>query len=196
MGLKESHHVGRIVIHPKNSDIVYVAAGGHLYSENPEKGVYETKDGGKTWKKILEVKEGTRTIGVTDFAIDPLNPEIMYAASYDKVRKPWTFNAGGPGSGIYRSKDGGKTWKKLAGGLPTGVLGRIGIDVARSNSAMFPECHLKSVTNLWLMVNLRKDRKWVTKCTDQMIKAKHGKRSVPMEEVSAAARLIIISRLG
>lgn len=132
-GLKESHHIGRIVINPKNSDIVYVAAAGHLYSENPDRGLYQTKDGGKTWKKILEPKEGDRVIGVTDVAMDPSNPDILYAASYDKVRKPWTFNTGGPGSAIYKSSDGGKNWSKLAGGLPTGVLGKIGVDVSRSN---------------------------------------------------------------
>jgi photosystem II stability/assembly factor-like uncharacterized protein len=133
MGLKESHHVGRIVIDPKNSDIVWVAAAGHLYSDNPDRGLYETRDGGKTWKKILEIISHGKQMGVTDVTIDPSNSEIMYAATYDKARKPWTFNAGGPGSGIYKSTDGGKNWNKLAGGLPDGVLGRIGIDVSSSN---------------------------------------------------------------
>ncbi len=133
MGLKESHHIGRIVIHPKNPDIVYVAAAGHLFSENKERGLYETRNGGRSWKLILDVKEGDRQIGVTDFVLDPSDPDIMYAATYDKRRKPWTFNAGGPGSGIYKSTNGGKSWKKLGGGLPSGVLGRIGIDVSASN---------------------------------------------------------------
>ncbi len=133
MGLKESHHIGRVVIHPKNSDIVWVAAAGHLYSENPDRGLYETRDGGKSWKKILEVKVGDRVIGITEVALDPSNPDIMYAASYDKVRRPWTFNTGGPGSAIYKSKDGGKNWTKLTEGLPTGVIGKIGIEVSRSN---------------------------------------------------------------
>lgn len=133
MGLRESHHIGRIVIHPSNPDIVWVAACGHLYSENPDRGLYETRDGGKTWQKILDVKEGDRQIGVTDFVLDPSDLSIMYAATYDRARKPWTFNAGGPGSAIYKSTDGGKSWNKLAGGLPTGVLGRIGIDVSVSN---------------------------------------------------------------
>jgi photosystem II stability/assembly factor-like uncharacterized protein len=136
MGLGESHHIGRIVIHPANPDVVWVAAAGHLYSENVERGLYETRDGGKIWKRILDIKEGGRQIGVTDFVLDPSNPDIMYAAAYDKMRKPWTFNAGGPGSAIYRSTDGGKSWKKLGGGLPEGVLGRIGIDVSRSNPSI------------------------------------------------------------
>lgn len=133
MGLNESHHIGRIVINPKNSEIVWVAAAGHLYSDNPDRGLYETRDGGKTWKRILGVIESGKQIGVTDVAIDPANTEIMYAATYDKARTPWTFNAGGPGSAIYKSQDGGKNWSKLAGGLPTGVLGKIGLDVSVSN---------------------------------------------------------------
>ena len=133
MGLKETHHIGRVVIHPANSDIVWVAAAGHLYSENSERGLFVTKDGGKTWKKILEIKVGDRQIGITDLAVDRSNPDILYAASYDKVRKPWTFNAGGPGSAIYKSTDGGITWVKLGGGLPSGVLGRIGLAVSCSN---------------------------------------------------------------
>jgi len=133
MGLRESHHIGRIVVNPKDPDNVFVAAAGHLYSDNPDRGLYGTTDGGKTWKKILDIKDHEKQIGVTDVALDPSDPEIMYAATYDKTRKPWTFNAGGPGSAIYKSQDGGKSWTKLAGGLPTGVLGRIGIDVSMSN---------------------------------------------------------------
>ncbi len=129
MGLPESHHIGRVVIHPKNPDIVYVAALGKLYSENPERGLYKTVDGGKNWEKVLEVIHRGRHIGVVDVAMDPLDPDIIYAASYDKVRRPWTFNLGGPGSGLYKSVDGGKNWIKLGGGLPGGMLGRIGIAV-------------------------------------------------------------------
>jgi photosystem II stability/assembly factor-like uncharacterized protein len=133
MGLKESHHIGRIVINPGNSDIVWVAAAGHLYSDNPDRGLYETRDGGKSWKKILDIADRGKQIGVTDVTIDPSDPDIMYAATYDKARKPWTFNAGGPGSAIYKSQDGGRSWNKLEGGLPTGVLGKIGLDVSVSN---------------------------------------------------------------
>ena len=134
MGLKESHHIGRIVIHPENPDIVYVAALGHLYSENPECGLYKTTDGGKTWKKVLDVVVREKNIGVVDAVIDPKNSDVLYAATYDKERKPWTFNLGGPGSAIYKTTDAGKSWTKLGGGLPGGMLGRIGIDVYKKNS--------------------------------------------------------------
>ncbi len=133
MGLKESHHIGRIIIDPKTPDTVYVAALGHLYSENPERGLFKSTDGGKTWIKSLDVKVGDRAIGVCDIAMDPRNPRVLYAASYDKERKPWTFNLGGPGSAIYKTTDAGATWTKLTGGLPGGMLGRIGIDVAAAD---------------------------------------------------------------
>ena len=133
MGLKESHHIGRIVIDPFNPDVVYVAALGHMYTENPERGVFKTIDGGKTWVKSLDVKVGDRAIGACDLVMDPKNPKVLYAAAYDKVRKPWTFNLAGPGSGIYKTIDAGRTWTKLAGGLPTGMLGRIGLDVYAKN---------------------------------------------------------------
>jgi photosystem II stability/assembly factor-like uncharacterized protein len=132
-GLKDSHHIGRIVVDPKNPDVVYVAALGHLYSENEERGVYKTVDGGKTWTKSLDVKADGKTIGACDIVIDPKNPKILYAASYDKERKPWTFNLGGPGSAIYKTVDAGKTWTKLAGGLPGGMLGRIGLTIYPKN---------------------------------------------------------------
>jgi hypothetical protein len=134
MGLKESQHIGRIIVHPKNPKIVYVAALGHLYSENPERGLYKTTNGGKTWKKVLDVIVRGKNIGVVDLAMDPKNSNILYATSYDKVRKPWTFNLAGPGSAVYKTTNAGKTWTKLGGGLPGGMLGRIGIDIYRKNS--------------------------------------------------------------
>ena len=133
MGLPESGHIGRIIIHPENSDIVWVAALGHLYSENEERGVYKTTNGGKTWKKILDIVDHGKHIGVVDLAIDPSDPDVLYAAAYDKVRRAWTFNAGGPGSGIYKTTDGGRRWNILTEGLPTGMLGRIGLAVSPSN---------------------------------------------------------------
>ncbi len=129
MGLKESHHIGRIIIHPTNPDIVYVAALGHLYSENKERGLYKTTTGGKSWSKILEVKASGKYIGVVDIVMDPTNSDILYAASYDKVRRPWTFNLGGPGSGIYKTTNAGESWEKLSNGLPAGMLGRIGLTI-------------------------------------------------------------------
>ncbi len=140
MGLKESHHIGRVVIHPTNPDIVYVAALGHLYSMNPERGLYKTTDGGQTWEKILGPVVRKRHIGVVDVVMDPTNPDILYAATYDKERLPWTFNLGGPGSGIYKTVDAGENWQKLGGGLPEGMLGRIGIDVYLRNSNIVYAC--------------------------------------------------------
>jgi len=133
MGLKGSQHIGRIIIHPDNSKILWVAAEGPLYSNNDECGVFKTTNGGKSWKKVLSVMRDGKHIGVVDLAIEPGNPNVLYATAYDKEREPWTFNAGGPASGIYKSTDGGKKWNKLEGGLPEGILGRIGIDVSASN---------------------------------------------------------------
>lgn len=135
MGLPESHHIGRILVDPNNSDVVYVAALGHLYSENPERGLYKTTNGGKTWTKSLEVKrKDGKFIGVVDMAMSPDDPNTIIAAAYDKIRRPWTFNEGGEGSGIYKSTDAGKTWDKLSNGLPGGFLGRIGVAYAPGNS--------------------------------------------------------------
>ncbi len=135
MGLPESHHIGRILIDPNNSNTVYVAALGHLYSENPERGLYKTTDGGKTWTKSLEVKrKDGKYIGVVDMAMSPDDPNTIIAAAYDKIRRPWTFNEGGEGSGIYKSTDAGKSWTKLSKGLPGGFLGRIGVAYAPGNS--------------------------------------------------------------
>ncbi|MDH5384462.1 MAG: hypothetical protein OEY18_07130 [Candidatus Aminicenantes bacterium] len=131
MGLKDSHHIARIVIHPKNPDVVYIAAMGHLYSDNEERGVFKTTNGGQTWEKALYINE---KIGVTDLVMNPANPDILYAATYDKQRLPWVYVKGGPESGIYKSMDAGKTWKRLGGGLPDGQIGRIGIDIHLKNS--------------------------------------------------------------
>ncbi len=134
MGLPESGHIGRILVDPKNSNVVYVAALGHLYKDNPERGLYKTTNGGKTWRKVLEVKrDDGKDIGVVDVAMHPTDNNTLIAAAYDKIRTPWTFNEGGHGSGIYKSTNGGRSWTKLEGGLPGGFLGRIGIDYAKSN---------------------------------------------------------------
>lgn len=135
MGLPKSGHIGRILIDPNNSNVVYVAALGHLYSENPERGLYKTTNGGRTWSKVLEVKrDDGKFIGVVDVTMSPDDPNTLIAAAYDKIRRPWTFNEGGHGSGIYKSTNGGKNWTKLEGGLPGGFLGRIGIDYAPGNA--------------------------------------------------------------
>jgi len=130
MGLRDSHHIGRIVIHPANPDIVYVAALGHLWGPNKERGLFKTDDGGKTWTNTLFINENT---GVVDVAMDPENPNTLYAAAYQRRRCGWGFNGGGPGSWLYKTTDGGETWIRLTEGLPPGDTGRIGIDIYRNN---------------------------------------------------------------
>jgi photosystem II stability/assembly factor-like uncharacterized protein len=132
IGLPNAGRIARIVVHPKNPDIVYVAVAGKLYSQNPERGLYRSTDGGATWTKTLDHKVDGREIGASEVVMDPLDPKVLYAATYDKVRKPWTFGEGGPGGAIFKSVDGGATWKQLTNGLPTGMLGRIGLSIARS----------------------------------------------------------------
>jgi photosystem II stability/assembly factor-like uncharacterized protein len=130
-GLKETQTIARVVVHPKDPDIVFVAAVGHLFGPNAERGLYKTTDGGKTWTNTKFIDNDT---GFTDLVMDPSNPNVLYAASYQRRRQPWGFNGGGPGSGIWKTTDGAKTWTKLSGnGLPDNpIIGRIGLDVARS----------------------------------------------------------------
>lgn len=131
VGLKDSHHIGRIVAHPKNPDVVYVAAMGHLWGPNAERGLYKTVDGGRSWQPALQVNADT---GVVDVAMDPSNPDILYAATYQRRRTSYGFHGGGPGSALHKSTDGGATWRKLTGnGLPAGEYGRIGIAVYPKN---------------------------------------------------------------
>src|SRR5262245_18852860 len=130
MGLPDSHHIGRIVIHPTNPDVVYVAAMGHLFSRNEERGVFRTTDGGKSWKKVLYLSDG---VGAIDLVINRTTPTIVYAAMYEKDRRPWQIIESGPGTGIYRTTNGGDTWQRLEGGLPSGRLGRIGLDIYQKN---------------------------------------------------------------
>lgn len=127
MGLPDSHHIARIVIHPRNPDIVYVAAMGHLFSRNEERGVFRTRDGGKTWTKVLYIDDGT---GAIDLVMNWKSPDTLYAAMYEKHRTPWHLVLGGPGSGVHRTDDGGTTWTKVSG-LPSGNVGRIGLDIGR-----------------------------------------------------------------
>jgi photosystem II stability/assembly factor-like uncharacterized protein len=131
MGLNDTHHIGRIIINPQNADIVYVAAIGHLYTRNSERGVFRTDDGGKSWSKILFINDDT---GVIDLAMDSSDSNTIYAAAWQRSRKAWDFIESGPGSGIYKTADGGKSWKKLGGGFPEGIsIGRIGLDISASN---------------------------------------------------------------
>src|SRR5580698_684304 len=124
MGLADTRHIGKIVIHPSDPNIVYVAAAGHLWGSNAERGVFKTSDGGKTWKKVLYKDDNT---GAIELVMDPKSPEVLYAAMYQHQRKGWGYNGGGPGSGIFRTMDGGITWTELKHGLPGGDKGRIGL---------------------------------------------------------------------
>jgi photosystem II stability/assembly factor-like uncharacterized protein len=130
MGLRDSHHIGRIALHPTNPNIVFVAAMGHLWGPNEQRGLYMSADGGANWTRVLEGDDNT---GVVDAAIDPSDPNVMYAAKYQRRRRPYGFHGGGPGSGLFKSTDGGRTWRELTNGLPAGDCGRIGISVYRSN---------------------------------------------------------------
>ena len=132
MGLERTRNIHRIIIDKTNSDVVYVGAIGSPWGEHPERGVFKTTDGGKTWNKILYVDEKT---GLADLVVDANNPNKLIAAMWEHRRKPWTFNSGGPGSGIYITVDGGDNWKKLTDkdGIPKGDLGRVGLAISPSN---------------------------------------------------------------
>ena len=127
VGLQSSEHISKIIVHPSNSNIVWVAAQGPLWSKGGERGIYKTTDGGQNWKKTLGNKEWT---GATDLVIDPRDPEVLYAATWDRHRTVAAYMGGGPGSGLHSSTDGGETWKKLSGGLPTSNLGKIGLAIS------------------------------------------------------------------
>lgn len=130
MGLKTSEHIGNIIVHPKNSNIVYVAAYGPLWKEGGERGVYMTKDGGKTWTRILHISDDT---GIAEIVMDPRNPKIMYASAHQRRRHVFTYLGGGPESGIHKTTDGGKTWNKVNSGLPKVDMGRIGLAISPAN---------------------------------------------------------------
>ncbi len=130
VGLQDSEHIGKIVVDPFDSKVVYVAAQGPLWARGGDRGLYRTRDGGATWERILEIDEWT---GVTDFLIDPRNPEHLYAAAYQRFRRVWALIDGGPGSALYKSTDGGASWTKLENGLPKEQMGRIGIALSPVN---------------------------------------------------------------
>jgi hypothetical protein len=120
MGLEKTEHISKVLLHPNNPNLIFVAAPGPLWSDSPERGLFRSNDGGKTWEKALYINEKT---GCADLLIDPVNPDIMYATTWEFRRTPYSFNSGGPGSAIYKSTDGGKNWRKLNKGLPEGDFG-------------------------------------------------------------------------
>jgi photosystem II stability/assembly factor-like uncharacterized protein len=130
LGLRETASIGRVRLHPTDANVAYVAAVGNLWKATPDRGVYKTTDGGRSWNKVLYVDTLT---GATDIAIDPRNPNVIYAAMYQRIRAPFGFNGGGPGSAIYKSIDGGANWTKLETGIPPGDKGRIGLAISQSN---------------------------------------------------------------
>ncbi len=131
VGLRDTHSISAILVNPKDPNVVYVASMGHVFGPNPDRGVFKSIDGGRSWKKILFVDNDTGAICLVN---DPNHPDVMYAAMWQAVRKPWGLTSGGPGSGIYKTTDGGEHWTNITPnhGLPTGVLGRIGLGVAAS----------------------------------------------------------------
>jgi photosystem II stability/assembly factor-like uncharacterized protein len=133
VGLDDTRHIGRVAVSPRDAQTVFVAALGHAFGPNTERGVYRTTDGGRTWQKVLYKDDKT---GAIDVAIDPANPSVVYASLWEVRRTPWSLSSGGPGSGLYKSTDGGTTWRRLEGnGLPAGILGRIGIAVSPADSS-------------------------------------------------------------
>ncbi len=129
IGLVETRQIARVRVHPKNPDVVFVAALGHIWGPNPDRGVFKSTDGGKHWRKVLFRNDST---GAVDLVMDPSNPDIMYAAMWQVSRKPWQLVSGGPGSGIFKSTDGGETWKEITRnpGLPGGLIGNVGLSVS------------------------------------------------------------------
>ena len=135
VGLRDSRAIGKVIVDPKNADVVYVAALGHPFGPNTERGIFRTTDGGKTWEKVLYKDENT---GGIDIAFDPHNSHILFASLWEARRTPWALSSGGPGSGLYRSNDNGSTWKRLEDhGLPQGPYGRIGIAVAANSDRVY-----------------------------------------------------------
>ena len=130
LGLTQTRHIGKVIVNPINPEIVYVAALGNLWQPSEERGVFRSLDGGQSWEKTLFVDSYT---GAVDLAINPEDPRILYAATYQRLRRTWGFNGGGPGSAVYKSEDSGETWQQLTNGIPTGDKGRIGLAISESN---------------------------------------------------------------
>ena len=135
VGLRDTRHIGAILVHPTNPDIVYVAALGHTYGPSTERGIFRTRDGGKSWEKVLYLDDRT---GGVDVVFDPHSPHVLFAAMWEGYRTPWTLNSGGQKDGLYRSNDDGSTWKRVEGvGMPKGPLGKIGVTVSADPNVVY-----------------------------------------------------------
>jgi photosystem II stability/assembly factor-like uncharacterized protein len=135
LGLKDTRHIGAVIVDPRNPNIVFVAALGHAYGPNEERGLYRSTDGGATWQRVLYKDNKT---GAIDVVFDPNNSNTLFASLWEVYRTPWSLNSGGPGSGLYKSTDGGATWTRLEGhGLPPGIMGRIGISVGADSNRVY-----------------------------------------------------------
>ncbi len=133
VGLETTQTIGRVITHPTDPNIVYVAATGHTWGTSGDRGLFKTEDGGTTWQKLGGGLPNDGKTGAIDLVIDPTNPEVLYVTFWQRLRLPWRFDSGGPNGGIFKTTDGGKTWTKLSQGLPLGDVGRIGIAISRSN---------------------------------------------------------------
>src|SRR5262249_45633503 len=130
VGLKGTYQIAKVLVHPRNPDLVYVAAQGHAFGPNDDRGVFRSADGGKTWKKVLFVDART---GASDLAMDHTNPRILYAGLWEGQRRPWSFASGGTGGGVFKSTDGGESWNRLSEGLPEGIVGKVGMAVSAAH---------------------------------------------------------------
>jgi photosystem II stability/assembly factor-like uncharacterized protein len=133
LGLEDTHQIARVVTHPTDPDVAYVAAIGHLWGYSGDRGLYRTADGGESWEKLTRGLPDDGRTGATDLVMDPTNPDVLYVAFYERIRMPWRFLSGGPNGGIFKSTDGGRSWRKLENGLPEGDTGRIGLAIYRQN---------------------------------------------------------------
>jgi photosystem II stability/assembly factor-like uncharacterized protein len=136
VGLKDSHHIGEVVTHPSDPNVAYVASQGHLWGHTGERGVFKTSDGGKSWQKLTAGLPDDGRTGATDLKMDPKNPNVLYAAMWERLRQPHRFDSGGPNGGIFKTTDGGKSWQKLTSGLPPRPIGKIGLAIHRRNPSI------------------------------------------------------------